>query len=148
MNPLDLLFPDLQRNGYQITSPRDREYNCIAWAAGDTTRWWWPDPAEEGYWPAAAPVQETLVAFVAAFATLGFGRTDSETLEPGVEKVALFAKDGVKPTHAARQLPSGRWTSKMGRSEDIEHDLRDLEGDVYGAVVVVLQRPILDGGGV
>ena len=24
-------------------------YNCIAWAAGDTRWWWWPDP--NSYWP-------------------------------------------------------------------------------------------------
>lgn len=28
------LFPDLARTGYQITSPPDPVYNCIAWTAG------------------------------------------------------------------------------------------------------------------
>jgi hypothetical protein len=47
-----------------------------------------------------------------------------------------------KPTHVAGQLVTGRWTSKLGESEDIEHGLRDLEGDVYGVVVLVMQRPL------
>ncbi|MCI0364369.1 MAG: hypothetical protein L0219_10830 [Phycisphaerales bacterium] len=42
-------------------------------------------------------------------------------LEPGLEKVALFA-DSFYYTHAARQLPTGPWTSKLGKAEDIEHD--------------------------
>ena len=29
-------------------------------------------------------------------------------------------------THAARQLPSGKWTSKLGDADDIEHNT--LEG--------------------
>jgi hypothetical protein len=65
-------------------------------------------------------------------------------LEPGLEKIAIFAKGG-RPTHAARQLGSGRWTSKLGRAEDIEHDLRALEGEAYGAVAFFLQRPRATG---
>jgi hypothetical protein len=42
--------------------------------------------------------------------------------------------------HAARQLPTGHWTSKLGESEDIEHRLHDLEGLIYGQVVLVLAR--------
>jgi hypothetical protein len=62
-------------------------------------------------------------------------------VEPGYEKVALFALAGV-PKHAARQLPSGRWVSKLGPSEDIEHALHDLTGMVYGSVVLVMKRPV------
>jgi hypothetical protein len=54
----------------------------------------------------------------------------------------LYADDQAAPKHAARQLASGRWTSKIGVLEDIEHDLRDLEGDEYGKVVVVIKRPV------
>jgi hypothetical protein len=37
-------------------------------------------------------------------------------------------------------LANGRWTNKLGKAEDIEHELRDLEGDFYGTVVLVMQR--------
>jgi len=60
--------------------------------------------------------------------------------EPGMEKIAIFAQGG-KPTHMARQLENGRWTSKMGQSEDIEHALRDLEGVLYGEVALFMGRP-------
>jgi hypothetical protein len=125
-----------------VTSPPDRRYN---WAAGDARRWWWPgvSPNDEGYfWPPGVSTEETVAALVTAFAALGYVPCEAEELEPGWEKVALFADAAGLPAHAARQLPSGRWTSKLGRLEDIEHNLRDLEGQDYGQVVQVLKRPI------
>ena len=43
---LESSFPNLKADGYQVTSPQSLEYNCIAWAAGDNTQWWWPDDDE------------------------------------------------------------------------------------------------------
>jgi hypothetical protein len=145
VNELETLFPGLRGTEYRVTSPKERKYNCIGWAAGDTGRWWWPDPPpdDEGYhWPAGAPHEETLAAFIAAFAVLGYVPCEGDAAEAGWERVALYASaDGV-PTHAARQLPDGRWTSKLGRREDVEHGLRDLEGSAYGTVVQIVKRPI------
>jgi hypothetical protein len=135
------LFPGLRGQPYQLASPRDRRYNCIAFAAGDSRSWWWPDLAEEDSWPAGIAREETVEAFRDAFATLGYAVCDDDRLEAGYEKVALFARAGV-PKHAARQLPSGRWTSKLGAMEDIEHALYDLTGLVYGSVVLVMRRPV------
>lgn len=59
----------------------------------------------------------------------------------GMVKVALMAKAG-KPTHMCRQLSNGRWTSKLGQSDDIEHELDALVGPIYGDVQCILQRPI------
>ena len=84
---------------------------------------------------------ETLEAFRHAFATLGYMDCDHGELEAGYEKIAIFALSGV-PKHAARQLPSGRWTSKLGKMEDIEHTLHDVTGTVYGGVVHVMRRPL------
>jgi hypothetical protein len=137
---LEEVFPGLRGQPYQIKSPRDRRYNCIAFAAGDERTWWWPDAAEEDTWPAGVARVETVAAFRDAFATLGYEGCDHDRLEAGYEKVALFALAGV-PKHAARQLPSGRWTSKLGPREDIEHALHDLTGMVYGSVVLVMKRP-------
>lgn len=128
-----------------ITSPTARRYNCIAWAAGDATRWWWPVPLRGiNYWPAGAPREETLPAFVAAFGTVGFAPCADGMREDGIEKVALFAKrigGLIVPTHAARQLESGEWTSKMGPLEDITHITCDaVGGPIYGQVVQFLAR--------
>jgi hypothetical protein len=144
VEPIEARFPGLRNSAFRVTSPATRDYNCIAWAAGDTTHWWWPDIDTENdaiYWPAGVVLEETLDAFMAAFATLGYAPASGEEAEPGFEKVALFA-NGAVPTHAARQLASGRWTSKLGLREDIEHDLHAVSGDPYGSVVLLLKRPL------
>jgi hypothetical protein len=140
---IEAVFPRQRGTAYRVTSPADRKYNCIAWAAGDTTQWWWPiqlDPLEKPSWPPGVPRLETLDAFREAFATLGYVVCDDDRCEAGYEKIALFALEGV-PKHAARQLTNGHWTSKLGRGEDIEHALHDLTGTVYGAVALFMKRP-------
>jgi hypothetical protein len=143
VNRLEATFPGLARGSYAITSPRTRRYNCIAWAAGDVSRWWWPGHPDDEYWPASLPREETLDAFREAFASLGYAACPGEEFEPGFEKVALFAAATGEPTHAARQLPGGRWSSKLGTLEDIEHALHDLKGMEYGTVVLILKRPVV-----
>ena len=139
---LEDVFPALRGQAYQIQSPRDDHCNCIAWAAGDTQTWWWPG-REVGreYWPAGVPRERTRDAFVEAFATLGYAVCEGEGPEAGYEKIALFADSDGRPTHAARQLPNGRWGSKLGKAEDIEHALHDLEGGLYGSVALIMRRP-------
>jgi hypothetical protein len=139
---LEDVFPRLRGTGYHISSPQDPDYNCIAHAVGDTRSRWWPDLDGKDTWPEGVPREETPEAFVALFATLGYAVCAGEELEGGFEKVALFAAAQGVPTHAARQLDSGRWTSKLGELEDIEHALRDLEGEAYGAVVIIMKRPM------
>ena len=135
------LFPALQRVGFEITSPSDQRYNCVAWAAGDVTRWWWPAESPFAYWPPGTDREESVASFMQAFATLGYERALSGDLEPQFEKVAIFASSDGIPTHMARQLRDGTWTSKVGSLEDIRHqELSGLEGAEYGTVVVFLRR--------
>ena len=139
--PLEDLFPGLRGQHYEIKSPKEGRYNCVAWAAGDNRKWWWPDTLGEDVWPEGVPREVTLPAFRDAFVTLGYAVCDHELPEAGSEKVALFALGGV-PKHVARQLPTGRWTSKLGQREDIEHALHDLTGLLYGSVALVMKRPV------
>jgi hypothetical protein len=142
---LEALFPGLRGSGYRVTSPIDEVYNCIAWAAGDVRKWWWPDPHRRRYWPAGVYRVETLGAFEDAFASLGYVTCVGDVPESGFEKIALFAgSDGI-PLHAARQLLNGRWTSKLGELEDIEHALHDLAGEEYGSVVLIMKRASSSG---
>lgn len=137
---LEAYFPNLRGTGYKITSPATIEYNCIAWSAGEQNRWWWPDAQEQHYWPAKAPREESVEAFTAAFEVIGFALCLTAELEPGFQKVAIFANEGL-PTHAARQLDDGRWTSKLGPNVDIEHvAVSDIAGEIYGRVVIFLRR--------
>ena len=136
----DSNFPNLNTEGYDITSPPTPRYNCIAWAGGDDWNWWEPDPFGIYFWPANAPGEYTIASYKAAFQALGYLPCDSPDLEPVTEKVALYALADGQPTHAARQTPDGKWTSKLGSQEDITHTLTGLEGPIYGRVVMILKR--------
>lgn len=132
-----LSLPKLTTNNHNITSPEDSTYNCIAWAAGDTTRWWSHIPGY--YWPVSR--DSAVDSLVEVFEHLGY-RQNNGSVEPETDfdKVALFSKDG-DWTHAARQLPNGWWTSKCGVFEDLEHEtLETLTGDLYGEVYCIMTR--------
>ena len=136
-------FPGLRRGHFRLTSPATPDYNCIAWAAGDDEQWWWPDEEEEYYWPATVPRRETLDAFKLVYGQLGYEECATSNFEDGWQKVAIFVDNIGKPTHAARQLESGIWTSKCGEGEDIEHELPGLEGIWYGRAVCFMRRKIV-----
>lgn len=141
-------FPRLDAANHRITSPADPDYNCIAWASGIDNLQVWPDfgddlPDDPGlHWPAGIRNDESIAAFVEYFELLGYTLCGGPDYEVGFEKVAIFVKDG-EPTHAARQLPSQKWTSKMGfDGVDIEHnDLECIAGSQYGEAAVFLKRP-------
>jgi hypothetical protein len=137
--PSSSAFPRLLPENNEITSPSTPRYNCIAWAAGDDERSRWPDINEVAHWPGIVARIETIEAFVDAFRALGYLPCEDGELEPGHEKVALYANQG-SPTHAARQLPDGRWSSKLGRSVDIAHTIDALDGPLYGTIVLYLRR--------
>jgi hypothetical protein len=132
-------LPGLQGKSFAITSPVTPLYNCIAWAADDSTHWWWPDFLS--YWPSGVPREETLEAFALAFESIGYEQCGDGTIEIGFDKVVLFADAGLNPTHAAKQLPSGEWwTSKCGPDEDIVHTIESISGAFYGRAVRYLRR--------
>ena len=83
----------------------------------------------DSYWPPEAPCQTTVDAFVAMYRQHGFEPCLSRDSEVGYVKVAILVEpsEGLVE-HAAVQLPSGKWISKMGLQEDIMHKLEGLEG--------------------
>ena len=137
---LSRTFPNLIASGYRETSPQTRAYNCIAWAAGVDSAWWWPD--EYTFWPEAVPCTATLDTFIAAYKTVGYVECSDGNFENGYEKIAIYADENQEPTHAARQMKSGKWTSKLGASHDIEHNtVEALYGDAYGIAMRFMKRP-------
>ncbi len=136
-------LPNLNDTNGALKSSRDTTYNCIAFAIGDEESWWWP--SEEGYWPDNVPLEVSVQAFIEAFGTRGYVPCLDSSLEPEFEKVALYGRialDGnLRPTHAAKQLPDGRWASKLGPLEDVEHfTLEAVSCPTYGAPVCYLRR--------
>src|SRR5437773_12363842 len=123
--PDRVFFANLRRGSFRKTSDDTDEYNCIAYAYGLTDRTMWPAMRRDGYWwPSGIPNRNRIPSFVALFASIGYEECDGPALERGFEKVAIYAR-GTSPTHAARQLTSGRWTSKLGEDIDIQHDNPD-----------------------
>lgn len=136
MSWIEKTFP-YSAGRHLVTSKATDDYNCIAWAAGDDTQFWQHLP---GYrWPAKrTPMIESLVE---VFESLGYEVCPSGSLENGYEKVVLYERNGMWK-HAAKQLPTGKWTSKLGFEEDVEHDAPDcLAGTMYGSVHCYMRRP-------
>ncbi|WP_316230376.1 hypothetical protein [Bradyrhizobium sp. SZCCHNR1051] len=115
-------------------------YNCIAWAVTYEQQAIWPDDRGQMGWPIHLPREETPAAFQAFFESAGFVVCSDGTLEAGHEKIAIYVLNGLV-THAARQLPNGRWTSKMAQGVDAEHPSPDtLVGPGYGYVRLYMRR--------
>ncbi|MFM7150244.1 MAG: hypothetical protein ACKO23_10420 [Gemmataceae bacterium] len=131
-------FPRLGEN-FEVLAPADTGYNCIAWTLGVTDRWLWP----------AQPGQSiTFDDFDRFYAKFGYKRTKEMdfSLEEGHDKIVLYGKvndtNFLVPTHAARQMADGSWTSKLGKLPRIRHlHPEDLDGDSYGTPYIVYIRP-------
>lgn len=137
---------------FSLTSPCDEYYNCIAWALELSDKWVWPLEPEDYmddditedvlYWPDSLPFTDEIDNFLALFEQFGYRRCQDASQEDGLKKIALYAKAG-HCTHAARQLTSGFWTSKMGPLNDIQHGSPEvLEGDFFGQVYCYMCKEV------
>ena len=141
-------FPHLnpgQNGNHTRMSWSTSRYNCIAWAADDPMRPWWPQ-SYNAYWPPSPVINaNTIPAFMSAFESLGYVDCAGDySLELGYEKIAIYAWPNGDPQHAARQLANGQWTSKLGLRywPDIRHSLpKDVSGPLYGQPVCCMKRP-------
>ena len=139
-------FPGLAESEYRITSDKDVRYNCIAWAIGDTTSFWYDAYVRGYYWPPGTPSADTLTGWVKVFQDHGYSDAEDDELDPDYEKVAIYVSAEGFPEHVARQKASGMWTSKIGKGVDIEHEtLAALEGEIMGKVAKIMQRKCKEG---
>ena len=130
-------FPKLSSEGLAIKDKPSERYNCIAYAAGDTAKWWWPDGIN--YWPTWATLDNRIESLNEAFAGLGYEQCQNSDAEEGYQKVALYEVGG-KFLHAAVQMPNGLWRSKMGQGPVIEHrSPESLSGGMYGEVTAYMR---------
>jgi hypothetical protein len=138
--------PGLYEATYEITSPRDPRYNCIAWAVGDTKYWWYDVKIKGYYWPPGGANADTVEGWIQVFQLFGYTRTENRNLEPEFEKIAIYVTEEGVPEHVARQKASGTWSSKMGKGIDMDHPtLEAIEGVVIGKATVIMKRPCKDG---
>ncbi len=136
--------PFLSVSNYRVTSEETDAYNCAAWAMQIENKRWWPNARRKGYYWPNSEARGTVADFMEFFSQLGFSECDNYSLETGYEKLALYSKGDGVVDHMARQLHSGRWTSKCGNWEDIEHDLESIQGLIYGKAIICLKRARVD----
>lgn len=137
---LEEAFPHLQGTAYSEESEETDAYNCIAYAFGDVQNWWWPRRGYGYYWPPGFPLEDSVDVLVTIFEVHGYGQCETADAVIGYEKIAIYSVDG-RITHAARQLRSGRWASKLGTEQDIEHERTEhINNKDYGVATRFLQR--------
>jgi hypothetical protein len=137
-------FPNLEPVEYEITSECTPTYNCIAWAAGCDDMWWDPVGPPGYYWPDGVPNDDSTETLIQVYSLHGFELCDSGAVESGFDKLVIYVEDGAY-LHAARQTADGKWTSKLGEFEDIEHkNLAGLAGrdPAYGKPEVFMRRAV------
>ena len=140
-------FPKLATATFEPASKATARYNCLGFAAGDD-RHWWEAEANGGrfYWPPSLRRVTTIQTVSEIFTSQGFELTHNHEIEPGYEKIAIYASlETFEFSHIARS-DGTVWKSKLGSGQDIHHySLGVLEGDEadeYGIVERVLRRPI------
>jgi ribosomal protein L36 len=117
-------FPALPKDGYTVTHPADRAYNCIGWSLCSRSYGW--------VWPRRE--KATIAWFDRLYAYHGWKPARDCKPVRGRRKLALYCKDGV-PTHAAKQRRGDQWVSKLGGYVRIVHvGTAALEGGLYGTV--------------
>src|SRR5437588_290819 len=131
-------IPNLDQTEYQKTSEPTSSYNCIAWVLDRSDIW--IDPTEEYDWPEDVERGYTTGSFIELFKKYGFEICDGATLESGYLKIAIYHDNLNHFHHVAKQLSSGKWTSKLGENEDIEHELSGLEGEYYGSPKIFMRK--------
>ena len=133
-------FPKLASEGFEIVGEPTTEYNCRAYAAGNTGDWWWPDGTN--YWPPWATLDDRIDSLQEAFVGIGYELCDDGHFDEDYRKVALYEVEG-KFQHAAAQMPNGAWRSKMGEGPVIEHrSPESLSGGIYGNATVFMRKSI------
>lgn len=136
------------------TSPKTADYNCIAWAAKNSSHFWWPNGIPPYFWPEEVELEETLNSFIHAYETRGFKICNNELLEEGFEKIAIYVSEDNKPKHAARQIDKKTWTSKLGSDIDIIHPFivqwtkiligsKQVDLSSYGKLGQLMKRKII-----
>src|SRR5258708_36501573 len=81
---LESRFPKLPSDGYEVTSRKDKNYNCIAWAAArDQVRWWEPRDEPGCYWPEGIATDYSIESFFAVFQNLGYSAHRHGQLDDG-----------------------------------------------------------------
>ncbi|RIK80189.1 MAG: hypothetical protein DCC68_11550 [Planctomycetota bacterium] len=140
---VELEFDGLRGTKWRLTSKQTPRYNCIAWAVGEKHRPW---DLLRGYWPDGVPRTGCLTSLIAAYQTKGFEICDEAPLEydQSFDKVVLYGVQtgsGHEWQHAAKLMPNGMWSSKLGNWVDIQHEQPEHVNHAdYGEPLVYMRK--------
>lgn len=131
---------NLQENvNFIFTSKQTWDYNCVMWSLHRDDYWKDFFYTEDGY----ISIDQSIKPYVEFFKENGFSICETNVVEEGFEKICIYSKNGIF-SHVSRQLKDGRWASKMGNYEDIEHlSVFDVNGEGYGAPEVYMKKEIV-----
>ena len=116
---------------YEETSKATINYNCLSWAVEITDTFLDPQARCVGYsWPDGAEREWTIAGCRQVLARYGYIEECGDGgFEDECVKVAMYVDEHGTPTHFARQIHGGKWTSKLGDLIDVVHDnLSCIEG--------------------
>ena len=141
---LKKLFPSLASTRFRIVSLYNGRYNCYSWAIGNTSQRLSPQKRPGNLWHRLVNPFTDLDSFVRVFELLGgFELCKNAKFVVGYEKIAFYLGPDNRPRHAARQLDSKTWSSKIGGGCLIHHKgLSCLNGSEYGKAEVFMKRRI------
>ena len=133
-------FPKLNEGvNFKFTSLGTDVYNCVAWASEITDDW-----TQE--YDSNGNLLLDAISYIDYFKRIGFKITDNRSIEKNKIKIAVYiSTHNIQHDfkHVARMLPNGKWTSKLGDWEDIEHDTPELlTGNSYGNKIIIMERII------
>lgn len=138
-------WPNLTNDNARTTSEFDRFYNCLGFAVGDSDNWWWPIKKQGIFWPKDFPLINSTPNILKMLNVMfAYEECNSGEFEEGYEKIAIYGiKESYTPKHYAIQTSDGKWKSKLGELEDIEHDtLEALNGFFYGVPIAFAKRKL------
>lgn len=147
MNPEEIStkWPNLKiGDNFSYTSLKRRGFNCVAYALEFENKDWDMLVFAKIYNLDKTQLDHSANGYAKIFSEkFGFEKCDNPNLEEGFKKIALYENNEGDFTHIARQMESGKWTSKMGNYEDIEHyDLIGISGNFYGKPSMYMRKVI------
>jgi hypothetical protein len=146
---LELYDPESElpkiKGNWERTSNPTIDYNCLAHAVGISDKWFHPQKDALGYWwPEGIDRKWDLRTIRTLLASYGYSlKCRNREYEKGFSKIAIYTDRRGLPLHFARQLESGKWTSKLGEKLDLCHNtLECLEDGPYGRVREIVKKKL------
>lgn len=145
-------FPNLSQDAV-VVGPPDIHYNCIAYSINCTKLFIQPiekrfQPVKHNldgtidFWPTELECSWELSNILKFYRMFKYELHENDNYTMKFRKIALFCNPNTNDvTHAALQIGPNIWRSKLGPATLLQHQLYDIEGEIYGEVRCFVRRP-------